>query len=408
MSGLLEHKLRIKEWERGFAAKHGRVPSKADVKADVEIWKAYKAYNEMKKASRPAKREPDHPSKNPEGQRLKEQDSGSQNTENGFERVMPVQNAELGPTPQANGKVLSIFDLILSPPESSLVKQVQGKPGLFLPLSSLGPTSPFKTPTKSARPIHFGDVTPSRGPSVAEKLRMVSSPAKLAQTPTLLARHDVIETPRYLGKVNSKFSFASQHSPFQASPSKQHIFQTPTKPTPIENFQVSPSPLKSQRLLLSRLSDIYNAHQKLAMDEEYAAQRKEFEKEFEVDQPEPQGQAPSSENIKDMRKRKKATTQKRTTRRWKIKPRTEDGQNEAFDGKDVHEEIKKLETQERLELAQYIDGEVSAEEASDEEEEVVVRKKPASTKINPVSNNFQRLKINDPRAKKFKQRMRRR
>ena len=73
----------------------------------------------------------------------------------------------------------------------------------------------------------------------------------------------------------------------------------------------------------------------------------------------------------------------------------------------MHEEMQKLDTADRLDLARYIDDEESEEEES-EEEEVVARKTPASTKLHSISNNYQRLKINDPRSKKFKQRMKRR
>ncbi|KAF7998707.1 hypothetical protein HF325_006891 [Metschnikowia pulcherrima] len=92
---------------------------------------------------------------------------------------------------------------------------------------------------------------------------------------------------------------------------------------------------------------------------------------------------------------------------WKIKPRKDGEAPDSFDGKDVHEEMQKLDTADRLDLARYIDDEESEEEES-EEEEVVARKTPASTKLHSISNNYQRLKINDPRSKKFKQGMKRR
>ncbi|GEQ70263.1 hypothetical protein JCM33374_g3939 [Metschnikowia sp. JCM 33374] len=432
MSEILQHKIRIKEWERNFASKHGKAPSKADVKADVEIWKAYKAYNDMKKKSDKATKQSGKPSsKSDVSKHLSSQKptqdkyKSAQNTaseqilinsvdvpltdDEDIEPIVPVQNAELGPTPQANGKVLSIFDLILSPPESSPIKQNPKASTQLLAPAMMASASPFKTPTKSVKRINFGDLTPSRGPSIAEKLRLASSPSRNSETPKSIAKNDIIETPRYLGKVNSKFSFSEHDSPSRASPSKQRLFQTPVKPPSAENFQVSPSPLKSQRFLSKKLSDIFAEHQNLVMDEEFEAQKREFEQEFVDTEDTLEQTTPTEENLRDMRKRKKATTQKRTTRRWKIKPRTDGEQGESFDGKNVHEEIEKIETRDRSHLAEYIEGQASAEELSDDEdEEIAPRKVPASTKINPVSNNYQRLKINDPRAKKFKQRMRRR
>lgn len=464
MSEILQYKLKIKEWERGFAAKHGRIPSKADVKADEEIRRAYKAYNDLKRSEKhhqnPSKSldKSGSSSRKPSGSSSSSSSSRSSNKrdlkdpgiadgvlksplhqsetsifgqkkrhkssqespflpsvdiqltdDEDYEPLVPVQNAELGPTPQANGKVLSIFDLILSPPESLPLKQQLAGSAKLLPPSILTSGSPFKTPSKAVKRIDFGNLSPSRGLSVAEKLRMASSPKKTGYSPKSPTKNDILETPLYLGKVNNKFSFTDR-SPFGESPSKQPEFHTPTKPQQsTENFQVSPSPLKTQRFLLKKLSDIFNAQQNLVLDEEFEAQRLEFEKEFEENEKALEQEAPTQENIRDMRRRKKATTQKRTTRRWKIKPRTGGEEGDTFEGKDVHEEIQKLETQDRLHLEKYIEGEGSDEEVTDEEEEeVAIRKEPASTKINPISNNYQRLKINDPRAKKFKQRMKRR
>lgn len=419
---LLECKLQIKEWEKKFSAAHGRVPSRADVKADEAIWKAYKMYNSMKKSQPNGKRVS---GKAPSDSKPKESSSGTlqekpEKAEHNFEelkssidslqinivisddeeRLDPVQNAELGPTPQANGKVLSMFELMISPPESSPLRRNES------PLKRKA-QEPFKTPTKAVTRINLADLTPSRG-SLADKLRMASSPAR-AVTPKSSA-NDAMETPAYLGKINNKFSLSEsgRHS-LESSPSK--VFETPRRSRIEENFQVSPSPLKSQRYLSfgasKKVSDIFQVLQSLNQDEEFQSQKLQIEQELaELSQKEVPEQEPQL-NPQELKRRKKATTQKRTTRRWKIKPRSEGALDDVFDGKDVHEEIYKMENAERTNLLLYMESALE-DESTEEDEEPLPRKAAPSTKINPVSNNYQRLKINDPRAKKFKQRMKRR
>lgn len=395
---LLQYKRRIKEWEKRFHAEHGRVPSKADCKADEQIWKAYKTYNQMKlRAQKPDKENTS--AKSDKGATVHIDVALTEDEE---EHVELVKNAELGPTPQANGKVLSIFDMVLSPPESSPLKQ-RGA-GLFV-----SPSKPalgeFKTPTKAVKKLGFADLTPSRAgkPSIMLRLEQASSPR--AVTPKSVQKEAVVETPFYLGKVNNKFLFREDGPGDVPS-----LPSTPTRSPSAVNFQVSPSPLKSQRFLsfgpAKKVSDLFLDYQSMTMDEDFEAQRLELEKELEeqkaedakvkVEQPEPS---------RFMKKRKKTLTQKRTTRRWKIKPKQGEA-GDAFEGKDVHAEIEKLQAQQRDNLEEYMGSGSESEES--EEEEFVAPKRPASTKINPVSNNFQRLKINDPRAKKFKQRMKRR
>lgn len=433
MSELESCRRQIKDWEKSFAAKSGRLPSKADIKANTVIRKAYKRYQQLKGKS-----------KRPEQLKVKAKESNDLvnvvfTDDSDVEPIEPAINAELGPTPQANGKVLSLFDMIPSPPESSPLKtrnkdvsevSLAGKldqiPSLYqigdLPIKKSNSMSPikkleddfiFKTPTKAAKPLSFSNLTPSRSSaSLSSRLQMAAlqSPQKSASG---------LETPIYLGKVNSRFSFDAG-SPTkireESSPSKSTRYSSSPLKTPTHatiNFQVSPSPLKSQRILSfggsKRVSALFNELQSIVKDDTYEAQKLEIEEELreQIDQLE---QPDDSEDEQMSRKRRKAKTQKRTTRRWKLKPVKpgEDGPIENnFEGKDVHEELQKISEINQREL----NGTITSEDESDSDEEMPERpniKKPASTKFVPVSNNFKRLKINDPRTKKFKQRMKRR
>ncbi|KAM9939941.1 hypothetical protein OXX80_000582 [Metschnikowia pulcherrima] len=455
MSDSLNLKKRLKDWETEFTSKNGRLPSKADAKADKNVWELHRAYANMKKAKK-AGSVPSKSDSKPNKSNLEKAQSSKVTSEslskspktarrslNGVpesplsakssekkqrnpfqtndiissidflltddeetEPIVPVQNAELGPTPQANGKVLSIFDLMLSPPESSPSRQSVKGANSLLPATQITEASPFKTPSKAVKRINLSDLTPSRRPHPSGETSPVMSPTRSRKTPSSTTRvKDFTITPQYLGKVNKKFSFSEKDASPQSSPVKTS-YLTPTMTRLAEAFQDSPSPLKSQRLLQKKLIDVYNEHKNLVANEEFEAQKLEFEKEFVVEG-EAEAETPTEENARDTKRRKKATTQKRTTRRWKIKPRKEGEAPDSFDGKDVHEEMQKLDTADRSDLARYIDDEESEEEES-EEEEVVARKTPASTKLHSISNNYQRLKINDPRSKKFKQRMKRR
>lgn len=435
---LLDHKKLIKEWEKLFFAENGRIPDKADVKANKDIRKAYKTYNHLKEK---IKRQADG--------NLDKRDDGKERGEKIYSKVADapiitthqllnvsidltededegidetIANAELGPTPQANGKVLSIFDMIMSPPDSSPLKQKKYSIDHFSsPTKATNSQQEFKTPTRAALRIQFTSLTPrgSHGkPSLMAKLREASSPQRsnnkeISGTPTKTTEN-VVETPFYLGKINNKFLFRDSAG---ASPVD---ITTPTKSSPAIEFQVSPSPLKPQRMIsfgsTRSVSEIFNDNQSFNI-EDFEDQKIEIEKELQLMEEELADD--EAELITQSRKRK-VLTQKRTTRRWKIKPNAPLDTEDAFEGKDIHEELKKLDETERKKHALYMEGakddkeieekDEEEEEEEEEEEQAPVLKKvagPRSGKPKPISNNFQRLKINDPRSKRFKQRMRR-
>lgn len=418
---LLRYKRRIKDWEKQFLAKNGKLPSKSDVKADKEIWKAYKTYNQLKEADKDIK-----PLEKEQKTEVTQEAAGDIEQEQDAELEKPElgMNAEFGPTPQANGKVLSIFDMIVSPPESSPLKKKSqnisighfsspSKPLDHLPSPKKShPPDVFKTPTKAPRKLQFTDLTPSRGTptkqSILAQLQQASSPQK-----KMLNAADVIEgeeTPLYLGKVNKMFLFKEDDS--ETSPIKRNTYSTPVKESLASvTFNTTPSPLKPLRLLSfgnkKSLSDLFHECQNLEIDEEFKAQKQEIENELEANAVN-ESEEVATEESAPSRKRKRIT-QKRTTRRWKIKPR---GENEAedFEGKDVHSEMQKIREEEQKEFLEYMEGDNADDSATDDDETYVKPDlfKTSGKKKKTLSNNYQRLKINDPRTKRFKQRMKRR
>lgn len=412
---LLQVKEKIKTWEHDFQKTHGRVPAKQDMKLEPQISNLYTQYRQLKGTKKPSssKKAPILERKRSfavdVGGFLSESENSEDNDEsNGH--IIEVAGAQLGPTPQANGKVLSIFDLKLTPPESSPLKSKT----LQIPeiKHEAGEDGMFKTPTK-IRKLNFMDLTPSvhKTPTrnLSSKLQMAAETSDSV----------LLKTPSYLSRTSQKFTFDDsdstniKSSPFVASPSPQaeqgNSTQpvTPSKPT-LDGFLVSPSPLKTHRFLSygsnKKISDIFHDFKKNAIEEEEA---EEFEGEF-LDEEE----VLLAEDDALSTKRKKQITQKRTTRRWKIKPRQDNTGDDQFSRKDIHEEVRKLDDKAQQELVEYIEGGAENTKDADEESDGEYKRPEAPTstkgKVKPMSNNYQRLKINDPRTRAFKRRMGRR
>ncbi|MCH0629804.1 hypothetical protein JNB11_07505 [Kocuria palustris] len=332
----------IKQWERLFLKKNGRPPLKKDVRSDPTVRLLYQTYNELK-----------------HGKPSKHEQTGTPH------KLQPVLLPdEIGPTPQANGRVLSIFDHHLTPPAS-------------LPSNPFGSPS-MTTPTKSSTTTITTTQVSTSG-SLMDKLLAVASPQK---------------------------SSPIKHLAF--SPVK--TLRTPTKPTVA--FSATPSPMKPQRLV-GRLTKVFMEATSAPIpeidDEDLLAATVAVEELLTE-------QSTTEESQPD---RKKVKTQKRTTRNWKIKPRGVDEAPDTLAGKNLQEELRKLASQtqsvdttsptakRKLELVREVRD--SDDESSEEEtEEPVVYKRPhVENGIAPMSYNFQRARINDPRIAKFKRRVRR-
>ncbi|KAL6454508.1 LOW QUALITY PROTEIN: SLD2 DNA replication regulator SLD2 [Candida maltosa Xu316] len=340
-----EIKQKIKKWEYSFKEKHNRLPSKSDIKDNNDI---YKLYSSMKSGKQPVKTTTESTSKD--------------------EMTSPVKpktntiQGELGPTPQANGRVMSIFDFKMTPPESSPLKNkstniLNSSPPKFAMLPPMSPVkkiAPPETPTKRRR-LSFS-VTPTKPIPIN------------FETPSYLTRHK--ENP-----------------------------QTPTSTTAQVDFKVSPSPFKPLRGIGHRLADLYNRAieeaKDLKMNEEYVSEGNSGS-EDEIDD---ESTARDGSSVVYRKKR----TQKRSTRRVKMAPRQVDGEDKLQDV-NVLDQMTKIEEHERKRLEAYI----NSDEEDEEEDKSNVFDTSSKKTRKPIAANYKRLKINDPRSKRFKQRMRRR
>ncbi|KAH3678559.1 hypothetical protein WICMUC_001368 [Wickerhamomyces mucosus] len=106
-----ELKSQIKQWEYKFFKIKGRQPTREDIKQNKDISLKYKQYNKLK-----------NPPSTPIKQKRKTHQLNTPQESSPFQNYeTPIKPEELGPTPQLNGKVLSIFEVITSP-QSSLKK----------------------------------------------------------------------------------------------------------------------------------------------------------------------------------------------------------------------------------------------------------------------------------------------
>lgn len=257
----------------------------------------------------------------------------------------PIDVDELGPTPQLNGRVLGLFEVITSPKTT--------------PQTSTVVTKEETTLTPAKKNLDFSQLVDDDDEDITQEAQF-----KTPQKPML----KVQETPLYLRPGGSK------------------------------EITASPSPLATQRIkkglttIISEFRDIQAELKYGDFDEEELDINplQDIEEEAEDDE----------EENSTIPKWKKKKTQKRTTRRYVIKARPTTDKN-TMEGKDVQKEIAKL-----SDVKQDVEAEESeeSEEWSDGPDEYIPKARkpedPSSKKRKTnESQNFKRLKLRD-RSKK--------
>ncbi|QPG74696.1 hypothetical protein FOA43_002029 [Brettanomyces nanus] len=310
---------------------------------------------------------------------------------------------ELGPTPQLNGRVLGIFDIQLRQQQSPVDDSPTKKVTVMSPKAESGISSSFKTPTKIEKPSMF------RTP--------INSCRKRLQ---FEAKMD--ETPQYLREVAQKVSILdydgilSDLSDFSDVESDSDLSDDSNvnsmKYDSSENPHVSPA---TQRLI--EPSPIIRKHYKkslYAMNEELKGLKNSLEKWREESIQEDSGFGgelePKKEEILEevvvpvdriAKYRNKVKTIKRTTRRVKMKTQGPENVEDELEGEDLQQKMKELANAGNRVKEKEVEQEDNDEKDEDEEntpQEVYVRKRirtpPKKRKVNPLSTNFVRLKIN--------------
>ncbi|KAL7928764.1 DNA replication/checkpoint protein [Trichoderma chlorosporum] len=208
----------LKQWEAGWAKTHGgKKPGREDIKNTPVIAQKYKDYNKLRdiiagKLAPPpdtSTSKQKHDKRKPDGvpvgtpmKRAKHAETPSKLAPNGEEYMnspavsrklfSPAPVTSIGPTPQRDGKVLGLFDLLVEREFKSPLK------GPSQPASSLA------TPSKRRSNL-FEDATANLGrtPTSISKRKLFSTPMKkrdgqnMAATPTSVSKLQ-FDTPAFL------------------------------------------------------------------------------------------------------------------------------------------------------------------------------------------------------------------
>ncbi|TEA15062.1 DNA replication regulator SLD2 [Colletotrichum sidae] len=221
-------RLELKSWESSWAKSHdGKKPGRDDIKSNPDIAQKYKLYNKVrdilsgklpppaKEDLRPKKRKENPAQTTTPSKRHKQAETPSksrsnhdvlaQNTTPSISRTLfsPVAPRSIGPTPQRDGRVLGLFDLMIEKEHGTPSRRNGHQINLnTLPSSNILTT----TPKKRSSPM---DETPklSRTPMSTSKRQMLNSfmtPLKNkdgtmmdAKTPTAVSKLQ-FNTPSFL------------------------------------------------------------------------------------------------------------------------------------------------------------------------------------------------------------------
>lgn len=365
---IIEIKKQIKQWEHSFIEQYGKPPSKNDVKRNTKIDKFYRIYKRLRSKSSTKTALIDTIN-----------DFSDEDSEYDFSlRDTVTRNSQLGPTPQGGGKVLSIFD-VKPFPESSPLTRKHPQPVIN--------HEQFKTPQKIK--VDFSTNT-TQNISLMQKLaNAAKSPYTTpCATPT---KTDVksYETPEYLNKNIQKFDFTKPNnvSPFN---SQSLLNCTPTNKTTF-NFQVSPSPLFQRSN--KRLLDVFQAHKNINITQEETQAYEvndidDIDDDYEND--------PSRLPVKI----RKAKTQKRTTRRWKIKPVAQNNVD-SMANQDIKQMVKDIKQKEEANLENILNSQSEDEIEREHQKENMPQVNRKVKMIAPVSHNYKLMKIHYKRNKKW-------
>jgi len=264
----------------------------------------------------------------------------------------PMDVDELGPTPQLNGRVLGLFEVITSPKETPQKVTPQK-------ISTVAQESTTLTPVK--KNLDFSQFDDG---SEDEKENATSNDFKTPQKPNFAVK---VETPLYLRPGGSK------------------------------EVTASPSPIASQRIRKG-LSTIINEFRDIEAELKYG----DFDDDPDIkplEEIKEEGEETEGEGPVSTWKKKK--TQKRTTRKYRIRARPVTDEN-SMQGKDVKQELQKLQESKDDESESE-----ESEEWSDGPDEFIPEARPVETEADIAkkrkkieSQNFKRLKLRDGKSKR--------
>ena len=260
----------LKEWEKSFAASHqGHKPGKDDIKADADAAKRYKEYNRLRDvlAGRLSLHEYEHraspsrradkrtqvghtPSRpklasialpeSPRGGLHDQYDAPLSASKNGLLTA-------IGPTPQRDGKVLGLFDLLPSSGTSGgTPSSRKRKVDALHPPIELEPPSKC-TPTHRTRDVHQPEIIPPINPSDQNTARHSRTPATESKKAMLAQFLSTPSTLRFTSLLPSP-QIASQLP--HTTPLRDSVLKyTPTRDNVTCNTKIEGTPAYLRRSL---------------------------------------------------------------------------------------------------------------------------------------------------------------
>ncbi|ODV73598.1 Sld2p CYBJADRAFT_167628 [Cyberlindnera jadinii NRRL Y-1542] len=329
-------KLEIKSWEKQFKAREGRNPTRDDIKKNLDVAAKYKLYNSLKQQCNrqplsPVKRQ--RQSHNGQLQTPEKTSPDAPRRSQDADTGISPRVEQLGPTPQLNGRVMSIFDVI---------------------------TSPYRTPTK-CRTVNVLS-TPSRRLDLESTLQEETGGDEVeTKTPQKVVRTLTFETPAYL------------------------------KNRAVEMVSSSPSPLATQRMkkslstIASELKDIQDELKYGDYDEDDLIPFAEHDSsDDEAGEEDEQGSVPLQQWKKKGPKRQVRLVKKRA--------RKTTGNEDEMKGKNLREEMQKLATVKESTFESENSEEWSDNDSEYDNDDYVIPE-VTSKRRKPLNNNFKKYKI---------------
>ncbi|KAA8916093.1 hypothetical protein TRICI_001744 [Trichomonascus ciferrii] len=275
------YKGELKRWEKWFLKKNGRMPGKEDVAQDKKVRDKYRKYYHYrdlikkdkveekadKEKEKEAAIEPMHTPVKKKREPSPEKEAVEEEEANRSDGSTPMVDryVELGPTPQLNGRVMGLFESSLTPIKSTPTKKMEAHAA----------TESVSSPVVVATPSK-----PASSPNEEKRKQMI---AEISSTPVYLEKQATLD----------------------------HLGMSPM------------GPQKIRKRLSSLIAESKKLREEFTPDEALEAMASEAEGSDQEDE-EGEGEEEDENNpfldSKDTKPRKKKATQKRTTRRYKLKP----------------------------------------------------------------------------------------
>lgn len=273
-NNLIETKKLLKDWEHDFKKKNCRLPTKDDIKLYDTIIKLYKKYNTFKKNKSESKNLSEKKKVDENQFQInhinnphinQEKHSNNDVFKKSVEYVKKNNfKTEFGPTPQSNGKILSIFELNMKSPYDSPLKK---KNSYINDLCDQNLNE--STKKNNINPFFHDNLNKKKELSTINPFINVKKIEVTVENERLLSNNFNSQSDKCLSEsnLNKQINIFKSDNNLNSDKPKManNVYDSIDKnfTTPIKNpikldFLDSPSPLKTHRFFIKKPSTIYN------------------------------------------------------------------------------------------------------------------------------------------------------